>query len=68
MAANIDNHRSDEKDGSLGSSVGAAAPGGARELDERRRAALSQVDNATFSSVKNFFDPSFSIGIEIIIL
>ncbi|KAH9989471.1 hypothetical protein BJV77DRAFT_963930 [Russula vinacea] len=49
MAANIDNHRSDEKDGSLGSSVGAAAPGGARELDERRRAALSQVDNATFS-------------------
>jgi hypothetical protein len=68
MAANIDNHRSDEKDGSLGSSVGAAAPGGARELDERRRAALSQVDNATFSSVKNFFDPSFFIGIEIIIL
>jgi hypothetical protein len=52
MAANIDNHRSTEKDGSLGSSAGAVAPVAARDLDERRRAALSQVDNASFSSVK----------------
>ncbi|KAF8486185.1 phosphate permease [Russula ochroleuca] len=49
MAANIDNHRSTEKDGSLGSSAGAVAPVAARDLDERRRAALSQVDNASFS-------------------
>jgi hypothetical protein len=41
-----------EKDGSLGSSVGAPRPNAARDLDERRRAALSQVDNAAFSSVK----------------
>ena len=40
-----------EKDDSLQSSVAPtrAAPGAARELDERRRAALSQVDNAAFS-------------------
>ncbi len=48
MATNIEN-RSTEKDGSLQSSVGAARPAAARELDERRRAALSQVDNAAFS-------------------
>jgi hypothetical protein len=43
---------SNEKDGSLQSSVAAPVtrvPGAARELDERRRAALSQVDNAAFS-------------------
>jgi hypothetical protein len=43
---------SNEKDGSLQSSIAAARPtaaGAARELDERRRAALSQVDNASFS-------------------
>ena len=39
-----------EKDGSLGSSVAAAQrPLAARELDERRRAALAQVDDAAFS-------------------
>lgn len=41
-----------EKDGSLQSSVAAQRPNAVRELDERRRAALSQVDNASFSSVK----------------
>jgi hypothetical protein len=40
---------SNEKDGSLESSVAARRPGAARELDERRRAALAQVDNAVFS-------------------
>ncbi|KAF8501731.1 phosphate permease [Russula emetica] len=42
---------SNEKDGSLQSSVAHAAPrpSAALELDERRRAALSQVDNASFS-------------------
>jgi hypothetical protein len=43
---------SNEKDGSLGSSVAAPRPNPARDLDERRRAALAEVDNASFSSVK----------------
>lgn len=47
-----------EKDGSFGSSVAAPRPNAARDLDERRRAALSQVDNATFSSVINSFPMS----------
>lgn len=38
-----------EKDGSLQSSVAVPHRSAARELDERRRAALSQVDNAEFS-------------------
>jgi hypothetical protein len=38
-----------EKDDSLQSSVAAQRPGAARELDERRRDALNQVDNADFS-------------------
>ncbi|KAI0279767.1 phosphate transporter [Russula aff. rugulosa BPL654] len=40
---------SNEKDGSLGSSVAAPRPNPARDLDERRRAALAEVDNASFS-------------------
>lgn len=40
---------SNEKDGSLQSSIAAPRQNAARELDERRRAALSQVDNASFS-------------------
>ncbi|KAI0267662.1 phosphate transporter [Gloeopeniophorella convolvens] len=53
MAANIET-RSTEKDidSSRSSVTGAAAAaraGAARDLDERRRAALAEVDNATFS-------------------
>jgi len=40
---------SNEKDGSLQSSIAAPRLIAARELDERRRAALAQVDNAEFS-------------------
>jgi hypothetical protein len=42
--------RSPEKEDSLESSV-VPRHNAARELDERRRAALSEVDNATFSLV-----------------
>lgn len=42
--------RSLEKDGSLESSV-VPRHSAARELDERRRAALAEVDNASFSLV-----------------
>jgi len=48
MANTIEN-RSTEKDGSLQSSDAAPRVSAARELDDRRRAALSQVDNAAFS-------------------
>jgi hypothetical protein len=63
MAANVENVHSNEKDGSLGSSdVARPHVGAARELDERRRAALSQVDNAAFSSVMiSFFFPLDSL-------
>ncbi len=49
MATYVEN-RSNEKDGSLQSSVDAPRrQSAAHELDEKRRAALSHVDNATFS-------------------
>jgi hypothetical protein len=52
--AHIETH-SNEKDGSLQSSVNqnarVGAGGAARNLDERRRAALSHIDNAAFSLV-----------------
>jgi len=48
MAANIEH--TNEKDGSLQSSVGRPGPAhAAQELDAHRRAALSQADNAVFS-------------------
>jgi len=40
---------SNEKDGSPASSVAAPRPNPARDLDERRRAALAEVDNASLS-------------------
>jgi len=46
--ANIES-RTNEKDGSLSSSVGQRGAIAAHELDERRRAALAQADNAPFS-------------------
>jgi len=46
--ANIES-RTNEKDGSLESSVGPRGALAAHELDEQRRAALSQADNAPFS-------------------
>jgi PHS family inorganic phosphate transporter-like MFS transporter len=46
--ANIES-RTNEKDGSLESSVGQRGAVAAHELDERRRAALAQADNAPFS-------------------
>src|SRR6266850_1980722 len=50
MAANIEH--TNEKDGSLQSSVGRPGLGNAaQELDAHRRAALLQADNAQFSSV-----------------
>jgi len=42
--------RPNEKDGSIGSSDGRPT-GRVYDLDARRRAALSQADNASFSSV-----------------
>jgi len=45
--------RSNEKDGSLDSSDGRTG-GRAYDLDARRRAALAQADNASFSSVLLF--------------
>jgi hypothetical protein len=60
MAANIE-HSTNEKDGSLQSSVGRPGPhGAAHELDAHRRAALAQADNAQFSSVliSSPFSPS----------
>ena len=51
MAANIE-HTTNEKDGSLQSSLGRPGIGNAaQELDAERRAALVQADNAQFSSV-----------------
>jgi hypothetical protein len=50
--ADIIENRLDEKDGSLGSSDARPHVAAARDLDERRRAALAQVDDAAFSSVK----------------
>jgi hypothetical protein len=57
MAANIETHSNEKDVGSLQSSVNQqnARLGAARVLDERRRAALSQIDNASFSLV--LFDP-----------
>jgi PHS family inorganic phosphate transporter-like MFS transporter len=51
MAANIETHSNEKDVGSLQSSVNQqnARLGAARVLDERRRAALSQIDNASFS-------------------
>ena len=49
--------RPNEKDGSIGSSVG--RPARAHDLDARRRAALAQADEATFSSVPLFLPSSF---------
>lgn len=52
MAANIENVSNEKDVGSLQSSVRQSAPvGAARNLDERRRAALSHIDNANFSLV-----------------
>lgn len=61
---------SNEKDGSLGSSIAAPRPHVARELDEKRRAALSQVDNAQFSSVKlhiSLFDIVLTLTLSIVL-
>ena len=54
MAA-IETHSNEKEVGSLQSS-GNGPQVGARNLDERRRNALSQIDNATFSLVITMFD------------
>ena len=52
MAANIETHSNEKDIGSLHSSANQhARVSAARNLDERRRAALSHIDNAPFSLV-----------------
>ncbi len=54
MASNVETHSNEKDAGSLDSSVNARI-GAARNLDERRRAALAHIDGANFSFVFFFF-------------
>jgi hypothetical protein len=55
MAANIETHSNEKELSSPQSSVNQQNRLGAAHLDERRRAALAQIDNATFSLVLLLF-------------
>lgn len=60
MADNIEAHSNEKEVGSLQSSANQYNIA-ARNLDERRRNALAQIDNATFSSVLSIFAAIFSL-------
>jgi hypothetical protein len=60
MAA-IETHSNEKEVGSLQSSANQQGYNAARELDQRRKNALAQIDDATFSLVLFFFSAIFSL-------
>jgi hypothetical protein len=60
MAA-IETHSNEKEVGSLQSSANQQGYNAGRELDQRRRNALTQIDEATFSLALFFFSAIFSL-------